>query len=139
MLKLNTSFSKKVQGDTRFTSKGFLASIETELPDGLTQDQIRARIHDAFSLVRDSVENEINGKPVSAPSTAQTVQPAQPPQANGGGKNGHLQATKKQVNYLLDLAKEKAVDITPQLRKLNAGSAYDLNREQCSRMIDQIK
>lgn len=135
MLKLNTSFSKKVQGDTRFTSKGFLASIETELPDGLTQDQIRARIHDAFSLVRDSVETEINGKP----AIAVPIAPAQAPQANGYGKNGHLQATKKQVNYLLDLAKEKAVDITPFLRRLNAGSAYDLNREQCSRMIDQIR
>lgn len=135
MLKLNTSFSKKVQGDTRFTSKGFLASIETELPDGLTQDQIRARIHDAFSLVRDSVETEINGKP----AIAVPIAPAQSPQANGYGKNGHLQATKKQVNYLLDLAKEKSVDITPFLRRLNAGSAYDLNREQCSRMIDQIR
>ncbi len=138
MLKLNASYQKKVWGDTPSESRGFLASIEVELPDGLNDDQLRQRIHNTFELVKNSVENEINGKAISAP-TAADAQPIQPPQANGGGKNGHMPATKKQVNFLLDLAKEKAVDITPALRRLNAGSAYDLTREQCSQLIDQIR
>ena len=136
MLKLNASYQKKVPAEQEYSSKCFHASIEIELPDGLNEDQLKQRIHNTFELVKNSVETELNGKPAAVASA-----PAQPPQANGNGngKNGSLPATKKQVTYLLDIAKEKAVDITPQLRRCNAGSAYDLTREQCSQLIDQIK
>ena len=135
MLKLNASYQKKVPAEQEYSSKCFHASIEIELPDGLSEDQLKQRIHSTFELVKNSVETELNGK------TATAITPVQPPQANGNvnGKNANLPATKKQVTYLMDLAKEKAVDITPQLRRCNAGSAYDLTREQCSQLIDQIK
>ena len=135
MLKLNASYQKKIPAEVDFSSKCFHASIEIELPDGLNEDQLKQRIHSTFELVKNSVENEINGK-AAVPAASAT---AQPPQANSNGKNINLPATKKQVKFLLDIANEKAVDITPHLRKCNAGSAYDLNREQCSRMIDQIR
>ncbi|HCE42900.1 MAG TPA: hypothetical protein DET40_05080 [Lentisphaeria bacterium] len=134
MLKLNASYQKKVPAEQEYSSKCFHASIEVELPDGLNEDQLKQRIHSTFELVKNSVESELNSK-----AAAVSIAPAQPTQANGNGKNANLPATKKQVTYLMDLAKEKAVDITPQLRKLNAGSAYDLTREQCSQMIDQIR
>jgi len=134
MLKLNASYQKKVPAEQEYSSKCFHASIEIELPDGLNEDQLKHRIHSTFELVKNSVETELNGKPATAGAG-----PAQAPQANGNGKNGGMPATKKQVTYLLDIAKEKAVDITPFLRRLNAGSAYDLTREQCSQMIDQIR
>ncbi|HBC87043.1 MAG TPA: hypothetical protein DCZ94_08825 [Lentisphaeria bacterium] len=133
MLKLNASYQKKVPAEQEYSSKCFHASIEIELPDGLSEDQLKQRIHSTFELVKSSVETELNGK------TAAAVTPAQPTQANGNGKNANMPATKKQVSYLLDIAKEKAVDITPYLRRCNAGSAYDLTREQCSQLIDQIK
>jgi len=61
MLKLNASFSKKVPADVEFSSKGYSATIEIELPDGLSQEQLQKRIHDTFELVKSSVDNEING------------------------------------------------------------------------------
>ena len=67
MLKLNASFSKKVPAEQEYSSKGYSATIEVELPDGLTQKQLEARISDTFELVRDSVEKEIGGNPVNAP------------------------------------------------------------------------
>ncbi|MFZ2657661.1 MAG: hypothetical protein WAX69_22195 [Victivallales bacterium] len=134
MLKLNASYQKKVPAEQEYSSKCFHASIEIELPDGLNEDQLKQRIHSTFELVKNSVETELNGKPAIAGAG-----PAAQAPANGNGKNGGMPATKKQVTYLLDIAKEKAVDITPFLRRLNAGSAYDLTREQCSRMIDQIR
>ena len=135
MLKLNASYQKKVPAEQEYSSKCFHASIEVELPDGLTEDQLKQRIHSTFELVKNSVETELNGKPVAA--NAQT----QPPQSNGNGngKNGGLPASKKQVTYLLDLAKMHAADLGPALRRFNAGSAYDLTREQCSQLIDQIR
>ena len=135
MLKLNASYQKKVPAELEYSSKCFHASIEVELPDGLTEDQLKQRIHSTFELVKNSVETELNGKPVTV--NAQAQQPV--PNGNGNGKNGGLPASKKQVTYLLDLAKMNAVDLGPALRKYSAGSAYDLTREQCSQMIDQIR
>ena len=60
MLKLNASYSKKVPADTEYSSQSFHASVEVELPDGLTQDQLNAKIHETFDLVRASVEAELN-------------------------------------------------------------------------------
>jgi hypothetical protein len=46
MLKLTSSFSKKVPvpGITH-SSQGYQATVEVELPSGLTTEQIQARIH----------------------------------------------------------------------------------------------
>jgi len=41
MLKLNASFSKKVPAEQEYSSKGYSATIEVELPDGLSQDQLQ--------------------------------------------------------------------------------------------------
>ena len=61
MLKLNASYSKKVPAGEEYSSQSFHASVEVELPDGLTQDQLQARIHETFDLVRNSVEAELHG------------------------------------------------------------------------------
>ena len=62
MLKLNASYSKKVPADGEYTSQSYHASVEVELPDGLTQDQLQSRIHETFEMVRNSVEAELHGK-----------------------------------------------------------------------------
>ena len=61
MLKLNASYSKKVPAGEEYSSQSFHASVEVELPDGLTQEQLQARIHETFDLVRNSVEAELHG------------------------------------------------------------------------------
>ena len=61
MLKLNASFSKKVPAEQEYSSKGYSATIEVELPDGLSQEQLQERIHNTFALVEASVETELNG------------------------------------------------------------------------------
>ena len=63
MLKLNASYSKKVPAEGEYSSQSYHASIEVELPDGLTQEQLQNRIHETFALVKDSVETELHGRP----------------------------------------------------------------------------
>ncbi len=65
MLKLNASYSKKVPAGEEYSSQSFHASVEVELPDGLTQDQLQARIHETFDLVRNSVEAELHGNHIA--------------------------------------------------------------------------
>ena len=61
MLKLNASYSKKVPAETEYSSRSYHASIEVEIPDGLTAEQLQSRIHETFDLVRNSVETELHG------------------------------------------------------------------------------
>ncbi len=150
MLKLNASFSKKVPAESQFSSKSYHASIEIELPDGLTPEQLQGRIHDTFALVRDSVENEIGGRTVETPAP-QVNANAQPEgvdgyvHSNGNGRaqtNGNARkgepASNKQIKYLVDLAAQAGADMNAMLRKHRAASVYDLDKAQCSALIDEI-
>ena len=62
MLKLNASYSKKVPAEGEYTSQSYHASIEVELPDGLSQEQLNGKIHETFALVKESVEAELSEK-----------------------------------------------------------------------------
>ena len=61
MLKLNASYSKKVPAEGEYTSQSYHASIEVELPDGLSAEQLNGKIHETFEMVRNSVEAELHG------------------------------------------------------------------------------
>ena len=152
MLKLNASYSKKVPADTEYSSQSFHASVEVELPDGLTQDQLNAKIHETFDLVRASVEAEL-GNTVRQPSaTSQTTPPqSQPglydaapqnaPKPAYGKKNGATSdapASPKQVKYLLDLARQFGINPEQIKAKFNVSSLESLTKTQCSRAIDEL-
>ena len=150
MLKLNASYSKKVPADTEYSSQSFHASVEVELPDGLTQEQLNAKIHETFDLVRASVEAELNGN--SAPNqpallhaenapNAQQMTPAQQNKNGYGKKNGTTSdtpASPKQVKYLLDLARQYGVSPDQIKAKFNVTSLESMTKVQCSRAIDEL-
>ena len=80
MLKLNAAYSKKVPADSQYSSQSYHCSIESELPDGLTPQQLQERIHNAFDLVRQSVEAEIhNGAQVPQMPPQQQIPVQQTP------------------------------------------------------------
>ena len=62
MLKLNASYSKKVPADGEYTSQSYHASIEVELPDDLSAEQLNGKIHETFEMVQSSVKAELHGK-----------------------------------------------------------------------------
>ena len=130
MLKLNASYSKKIPADSQYSSQSFHASVEVELPDGLTQEQLNAKIHETFDLVRESVEAELHGN--TAP---------QQNKAAYGKRNGTISdapASPKQVKYLLDLARQYGVSPDQIKVKFNVPSLESLTKTQCSRAIDEL-
>jgi len=153
MLKLNASYSKKIPAQSEYSSQSYHASVEVELPDGLTTEQLNAKIHETFALVRDSVETELHGNTVqqSAPipqtSNAQS-QPGlyenQPQNASKpiyGKKNGTTSdapASPKQVKYLLDLARQFGITPEQIKAKFNVPSLESMTKVQCSHAIDQL-
>ena len=149
MLKLNASFSKKVPADTEYSSQSYHASVEVELPDGLTPEQLDAKIRETFALVRESVETELRGNTMRQPSAAsQTSQPGlydNPPQNAPkpayGKKNGATSdapASPKQVKYLLDLARQFGINPEQIKAKFNVPSLESMTKVQCSRAIDEL-
>ena len=136
MLKLNASYSKKVPAEGEYSSQSYHASIEVELPDGLSQEQLQNRIHETFALVKDSVETELHGRPAK-----QLPEPAAQPVSRP--VNSHSQkdvaASPKQIKYLLDLGRN--LGWTPQqiAAKCNVTDVHDLTRRQCSDLINEWK
>ena len=141
MLKLNASYSKKVPADTEYSSQSYHASVEVELPDGLTPEQLNARIHETFAMVRDSVEAELHGEGGNAGQMADAQLPIQSaPQQNkpayGKKPATDSPASPKQIKFLLDLARQNGYTIEQLKSRFNVSALEDLSRTQCSRAID---
>ena len=137
MLKLNASYSKKVPTSEQFSSQSYHCSIEVELSDAATPEQLQAKIHDTFALVRDAVESELHGKPAAKPEpAAQTVKPEP-------AKPDAAKASNKQVKYLLDLAKGKGLTLTALNARVQdrfkVETIYDLARKDASKLVDELK
>ena len=124
MLKLNASFSKKVPAEQEYSSQSYHASVEVELPDGLTEQQLRERIHNTFLMVRDSVEAELNDL-AETPAASQTPAKVE-------------YASSKQIKYLLDLARQAGWTIADLLNRYNVREVQNLTRQQCSNLIDIV-
>ena len=133
MLKLNASYSKKVPADGEYTSQSYHASVEVELPDGLSAEQLNSKIHETFEMVRNSVEAELHGKtPIQQGGNVSQNTPNQLTQ-------GSTPASPKQINYLLTLASRRG--ITPQQIAMqnNVANINQLSKKQCSTLIEQWK
>ncbi len=130
MLKLNASYSKKVPAEGEYTSQSYHASIEVELPDGLSSEQLNNKIHETFEMVRNSVEAELHGNTAhqqGGNGVANTV---------NNGQQGSTPASPKQINYLLTLASRRG--ITPQQIAAQHGVATveQMSKRQCSDLIN---
>ena len=138
MLKLNASYSKKVPAGEEYSSQSFHASVEVELPDGLTQELLQARIHETFDLVRNSVEAELHGNvPRNCEGYSATEERKTAPQGNrAAGRQNDVPASPKQLSYLLDLARQRGV--TPQQIAAQHGvpDVRQLSKRQCSELIN---
>lgn len=139
MLKLNASYSKKVPAGEEYSSQSYHASVEVELPDGLSGEALQARIHETFDLVRNSVEAELHEN-TQGNSGRNAVYHGEKNAPQGGrphGRSNDGPASPKQLSYLLDLARQRGV--TPQqiAARFQVPDIRHLTRQQCSDQIDE--
>lgn len=130
MLKLNASYSKKVPAEGEYSSQSYHASIEVELPDGLTPVQLQSRIHETFEMVRNSVEAELHGNTAhqqGGNGVANTV---------NNGQQGTTPASPKQINYLLSLAGRRGITPAQIAAQHGVASVEQLTKSQCSEIIN---
>ena len=138
MLKLNAAFNKKVPvAGEQYSSQSYHCSVEVELSDAASPEQLQAKIAETFALVRDAVESELHGKP--AAKTEPEAQPAKGEPA----KPDTTKASNKQVKFILDLAKGKGLSLsalnTRVQDKFKVETVYDLARKDASRLLDELK
>ena len=137
MLKLNASYSKKVPTSEQFSSQSYHCSVEVELSDAATPEQLQAKIAETFALVRDAVESELHGKPAAKPEPA--AQAASPESA----RPDTAKASNKQVKFILDLAKGKGLTLSALNARVQdrfkVETVYDLARRDASRFVDELK
>ena len=141
MLRLNASFSKKVPvAGQDFSSQSYHASVEVEVPDGLTPEQLRSRIHATFALVRGSVEAEIGGDRGAAPAALPS--PAAPVPAPAPAPAAVPAASSKQIQYVTRLALSQGMDpgrLAEACRQeFGVDSVEALSRRQASELIDRF-
>ena len=131
MLKLSTSFSKKVPvPGQEFSSQSYHAAVELELSDALQPAEVQERIRQTFDMVRQAVENEINGKPATTVAPAAVTKPVE-------------KASNKQVKFILDLASRQKLSLS-QLnadvqQQFGVADIYALDRKQASALVDSLK
>ena len=143
MLKVCTSYSKKVPTDQQYSSQQFHASVEVELSDALSPEQLQERIHQTFTVVRNTVESEINGNGNGASTPAPTSRATGDHAPTGDKTNGNGKASNAQIKYLTSLATEQDI----RLSALNAyckdnykvETIYDLTKKQASELVDSLK
>lgn len=139
MLKLNASYAKKVPAEEEYSSQSYHASIEVELPDGLSGEALQERIHATFNLVRNSVEAELHGKNLALQpdnSRQNELRDYSPESSYQRANPRDIPASPKQISYLLDLARNRG--ITPQQIAVQHGVAdiQQLSKRQCSELIN---
>ena len=143
MLKLNAAFNKKIPvAGEQYSSQSYHCSVEVELSDAATPEQLQAKIHDTFALVRDAVESELHGKPAAKPEPA--AQSAKPePAKPEPAKPDNAKASNKQVKFILDLAKGKGLTLSALNARVQdrfkVETVYDLARRDASRFVDELK
>ncbi len=139
MIKLSTAFMKKVpvQGQ-EFSSQSFHASIELELSDALTPEQIGEKIHRTGEFLRNAVDKELEGAAPADSGKGATAfaGSGQQPQT------GERKASNKQIKYLTDLAAERKLTLqdlnTDIHRRFGVESVYDLSAKQASALLDEM-
>ena len=149
MLKLNASYSKKVPVEGQeYSSQSFHCSVEVEIPDGLSPDDLQAKIHSTFELVRDSVDAELhNGHAMHVSEPSRAVMPIERGRLSGNGESNRsgtppgAGASGKQIKFLTDLALRKQMDLrdlNDEANRLFEVGLDDLTRKQASEMIDML-
>ena len=145
MIKLNTSYQKKIPVEgQQFSSESFHASVEIELSDSLTPDQIQEKIHSTAELLRQSVDAELGQKQPQRETERGAFTPRQGsrPQQERPAEGSTRKASNKQVKYLTDLAGEQKVtlqDLNAEIfERYGVQGLYDLSAAQASEMIESM-
>jgi hypothetical protein len=143
-IKLNCGLSRKV-ADQNYGSRGASINVEVEVESSLAGNPtaLKDRIKRIFGLVRDSLNEELNGASNEARPTSQN---AQQPSGGAGTGNGNGQraapvraATQSQIRAIGAIAKRLRINLDELLgTRFQVKRAQELTIKQASQLIDEL-
>jgi hypothetical protein len=151
-LRMNIGLSRKV-GESNYGSRGASVNVELELDSSLVSEpeKLKDRIRHLFGLVRNSLDEELNGTNGHASPGQPAKQEPKPEAARNGGENGSSratgqrgsngrQATQSQVKAIFAIAKSQRLDLKAYLTQ-HFGVAHPdkLDIKAASQVIDDLK
>ena len=148
-LTLNVGVSKKV-GQPDYGSLGASCNIDVELDASLLRDDLdgfQRHVRNAFTACRQAVNDELaRNQTVDASATDGTRYPSQQRQhqhGNGTNGNGSHRATRKQADFINQLARQIPGLVVRQLdtivSRLHSKPLADLNSLEASAVIDTLR
>jgi hypothetical protein len=152
MIRLSVGASRKVPGTENYSSDGFHAELQVELPDAVLGDveQVRSKLNGLFREARRAVDLQVNGnggKPDPNAGLRSRIGAAlgqQPqPQAGTTNNNGDA-ATHKQIGFIRSLAKRQGINrdqLDALVREICTGRtlADGLDRREASQVIEVLQ
>lgn len=137
-LKVNVGLTRKV-GESNYGSRGASVNVELELDGSLVNEpaKLKEKIAQAFSLVRTSLDAELNGGNGNGNG-----------HASANGKNGTTAptaaskgrpATQSQVRAIQSICRDKGINLAGFLGDYRVSRAEDLSVKQASEIIDKLK
>lgn len=142
MIKIVASHSMKVPADAEYSSKSFHVGLEAEVADSLGNEEgILAKTRELFALARAAVVRELNGKtPAVTPGPNGTTPQTNP--GNGGNNSNGAQASPKQLQFLVSLARKNGgIKKLQEYVKANLGvdDLKLMTKKQASALIETLK
>ena len=142
MIRISSSYSKKVPTDVQFSSQQYHAGIEIELPDTVAgdRDAMKEKLRSMYRLLKESVDEQIqaagNGQHLHSQHQGRASGHGQQPGNNGGHDR---RATKAQVRAIYAIASRAGQDVPTLARQHGVDSPEKLSLKQASQLIEQLK
>ena len=151
MIKLCASYGLKMPARHEYSSESFHASAEVELPGNTQGQELKAALHSLWSDLKAAVIQQhgsgagqpsrtppVGNEPVSAPAPAEAPARREPAIRSTGTEP----ASKKQIGFLLALARRKRNQSAEQVRNwLQAERRQNLNtlsKADAAALIDEF-
>ena len=150
MIKISAHLSKKVPAEVSYSSRQVGASLEIEVSDSDKPEQIKVRLRELYSVLQQSVEEQITGglapAAATAPAPAATNRITQPAAETAAGtkrgtagNGGNTAATQAQQKAIFAISKSLGIAMTEALAGHNVADPKELTIKQASAVIDQLK
>jgi hypothetical protein len=138
-LRLNVGASQKVS-DERYGSRGASVNLEVELDSALAMEpaKLQERVRQLFSLVRQSVTDELAKRTEKVDSQASSEESYAPPTKKP--TSTPRLATSRQVKALQAIAKQQGFDLLEVVRdRYGLDRPEDFTLQQASELITALK
>ena len=150
-MRLAITHTKKVTGQEEYSSEGFGATIEVEVPDDQAQDasSVQGWLKELYDQAKQAVEQQLasvprrngNHQPAAQASGLFNRPNQSPPDQRQGNSQGV--ATPKQISFLVSLGARNKLTYADLVRAANerfrVPDLYHLDKAQASQLIDELK